>query len=57
MIRKFKEVMFSKKPRKLSKWIKEAKKINVKELTSFVTLIESDIEAVKMPSNTIIVMV
>lgn len=47
MIRKFKEVMFSKKPRKLSKWIKEAKKINVKELTSFVTLIESDIEAVK----------
>lgn len=47
MIRKFKEIMFSKKPRKLSKWIKEAKKINVKELTNFITLIESDIEAVK----------
>lgn len=47
MIRKFKEVIFSKKPRKLSKWIREAKKINVKELNSFVTLIESDIDAVK----------
>lgn len=47
MIRKFKKIIFSKKPRRLSKWIKEAKKINVKELTSFVTLIESDIDAVK----------
>ena len=47
LIRKFKEVIFSKKTRKLYYWIKEAKKINVKELNSFVTLIESDIEAVK----------
>ena len=47
MIRKFKEIVFSKKPRKLAKWIRDAKKINVKELTSFVTLIESDIDAVK----------
>ncbi len=47
MVRKFKEVVFSKKPRRLSGWIKEAKKINVKELNSFITLIESDIDAVK----------
>ena len=47
MIRRFKEIIFSKKPRKLDKWIKDAKKINVKELNSFVTLIESDIDAVK----------
>lgn len=47
MIRKFKEIVFSKKPRRLEKWIREAKKINVKELNSFVTLIESDLEAVK----------
>lgn len=46
-IREFKEVIFSKKVRKLSYWIKKAKKINVKELNSFITLIESDIEAVK----------
>ena len=46
-IRQFKEIIFSKKPRKLAKWIEEAKKINVKELNSFITLIESDIEAVK----------
>ena len=47
MIRRLKEIIFSKKPRKLDKWIKDAKKINVKELNSFVTLIESDIDAVK----------
>ena len=41
------EIIFSKKPRRLNKWIKDAKKINVKELNSFITLIESDIEAVK----------
>ena len=46
-IREFKEVIFPKKVRKLSYWIKKAKKINVKELNSFITLIESDIEAVK----------
>ena len=46
-IREFKEVIFSKKIRKLSYWIKRAKKINVKELNSFITLIESDLEAVK----------
>ena len=47
MIRKFKKVVFSKKPRRLEKWIKEAKKINIKELNSFITLIESDIDVVK----------
>lgn len=47
MMRKFKEIIFSKKPRKLEKWIRDAKKINVKDLNSFVTLIESDIDAVK----------
>lgn len=47
MLRRFKEIIFSKKPRRLNKWIKDAKKINVKELNSFITLIESDIEAVK----------
>ena len=46
-IRDFKEVIYSKKVRKLSYWIKKAKKINVKELNSFITLIEGDIEAVK----------
>ena len=47
MIRRFKEIIFYKKPRRLDKWIKDVKKINVKELNSFITLIESDIEAVK----------
>ena len=47
MLRKFKEIVFSKKPNKLAKWIREAKKINVKELNSFITLIESDIDAIK----------
>jgi transposase len=47
IIRIFKKIIFSKKPRRLNKWIKDAKKINVKELNSFITLIESDIEAVK----------
>lgn len=47
MIRKFKQVIFSKKPSKLDTWIKKARKINVKELNRFVTLIESDIDAVK----------
>lgn len=46
-IRDFKEVIFSKNARKLPIWIKKAKKINVKELNSFITLIESDIVAVK----------
>ena len=47
MLRKFKEIIFSKKARRLNKWIKDAKKINVKQLNSFITLIESDIDAVK----------
>ena len=47
VIRKFKEIIFSKKPQRLKFWIEKAKKINVKELNSFITLIESDIDAVK----------
>ena len=47
LVREFKESIFSKKVYKLENWIKAAKKINVKELNSFITLIESDIEAVK----------
>ena len=47
MLRRFKEIIFSKKPRRLNKWIKDAKEINVKKLNSFITLIESDIDAVK----------
>lgn len=47
MLRRFKEIIFSKKARRLNKWIKDAKKINVKQLNSFITLIESDIDAVK----------
>ena len=39
--------MFSCKPEKLEDWIQEAKRINVKELNSFITLIQNDIEAVK----------
>ena len=47
MIRKFKEIISSKKPQRLKFWIEKAKKINVKELNRFITLIESDIDAVK----------
>ena len=39
MLRRFKEIIFSKKPRRLNKWIKDAKKINVKELNSFVIFV------------------
>lgn len=49
--RKFKIVIFSKKPEELEDWLNKAKKLNVIELNSFVNLIESDIDAVK---NTII---
>lgn len=48
MIRKFKKLIYSKKPQKLKSWIEKAKKINVKKLNSFITLIESDIDVVKI---------
>lgn len=48
MIRRFKEIIFSKKPRILNKWIKDAKKINVKELNSFSTLIESSFDLLRL---------
>lgn len=47
MIKDFKEIIFSKKPERLDKWLEEAKRINVTELNSFITLIQSDIDAVK----------
>ena len=47
LVATFKEAVFSGKVRKLTIWIKQAKKINVKELNSFLTLIESDIDAVR----------
>ncbi len=46
-IKEFKQIIFSKEPMKLDKWIRKVKRINVKELNSFITLIQSDISAVK----------
>lgn len=43
----FKVILFSKEPNNLDEWIKKAKKEKVPELTKFVNLIESDIDAVK----------
>lgn len=45
--KEFKVILYSKKPKKLEKWLKKAKQLNVPEVNSFVDLIESDIEAVK----------
>ena len=47
LYREFKIILFSKEPNKLDEWIKKAKKEGIPELTKFVNLIESDIEAVK----------
>ncbi len=47
MIKDFKKIIFSKKLEKLDVWIEKAKRINVTELNSFITLIQSDIDAVK----------
>ena len=40
-------MIFLKRVRRHQKWVEETKKFNVKELNSFITLIESDIEAIK----------
>ena len=45
--KEFKKIIFSKKPEQLYVWLIKAKEFNVPELTSFVNLIESDINAVK----------
>ena len=38
-IKKFKEIMFSKKEQKIDKWIKETKKLNIPEINSFINRI------------------
>ena len=47
IIRKFKEIMFSGKPRRLDSWLKKADLLGVIELTKFTNLLRSDIKAVK----------
>lgn len=55
-IKDFKGVIFSKRPEELDKWLEKAKRINITKLNSFITLIQSDIDAVKMPLYTHTVM-
>ena len=43
----FKKVIFAKKTARLDTWLEKAKRINVTELNSFITLIQSDIDTVK----------
>ena len=45
--KEFKNVIFSKKKEQLDLWLEKAKKLNVIELNSFISLIEGDIDAVK----------
>ena len=47
IVRKFKEVIFSGKPRRLDTWLKKADSLAIVELTKFTNLIRSDIKAVK----------
>jgi len=47
LIREFKKVIFSRKPKQLDKWLEKATNLNVPEINSFVNLIKSDIDAVK----------
>lgn len=45
--KEFKVLLYSKKASELDLWLEKAKQLNVPELNSFVSLIESDLEAVK----------
>ena len=47
MVRNFKEIIFSGKPRRLDTWLKKADLLAIGELTKFTKLIRSDIKAVK----------
>ena len=47
LVREFKKVIFSRKPKQLDKWLEKATNLNVPEINSFVNLIKSDIDAVK----------
>jgi len=47
MVRKFKEIIFSGRPRKLDTWLKKADLLAIAELIQFTNLLRSDIKAVK----------
>lgn len=47
IVKEFKEIMFSKKYKKIEKWIKKAKNYKIPEIDSFINGIERDFEAVK----------
>ncbi len=47
IVKKFKEIIFSKKYKKIEKWKKKAKKYKIPEIDSFINGIERDFEAVK----------
>lgn len=48
IVKEFKEIMFSKKHKKLKRWIQKIKKHKIPEIDSFLNGIERDLEAVKM---------
>ena len=47
IVKQFKEIIFSGKPRRLDTWLKKADSLSIAELTKFTNLIRSDIKAVK----------
>jgi len=47
MVRRFKEIIFSGRPRRLDSWLKKADLLAISELTTFTNLLRSDIKAVK----------
>lgn len=47
IVKEFKEIMFSKKHKKLKRWIQKIKKHKIPEIDSFLNGIERDLEAVK----------
>ncbi len=47
IVKDFKSLLFSKREFDLENWIKRAKNLNIKELNSFISGIERDLEAVK----------
>lgn len=46
-VKKFKEIMFSKKEEELDQWVEETRQIEIQEFNSFINGIERDIDAVK----------
>lgn len=47
IIKQFKEILFSKDNSKLERWLKETRTLTISELSSFISGIERDLEAVK----------